>query len=68
MSTLKKIKLNSNNIRYGPEPSIGSEVEQNLTINSKGQVWFTGYNYDRGSDHYPAGRKIRKNIGAEKAN
>ena len=33
-----KIKLISNNICYGPEPSTTDEVEQHLTISSIGDV------------------------------
>lgn len=59
---LKKITLASNNICYGPEPEIGSEVEQRLTVNAKGSVWFSGYTYNRDFGHFPVGRKIQKKI------
>lgn len=62
---LKKITIVSNNICYGPEPPIGAEVEQKLTLNSKGQVWFSGYIYNRDFGHFPLGRKLRKKIPAE---
>ena len=44
------------------EPSPEEEVEQRLTLNSKGQVWFTGYKYNE-----PNGRKMRLRISKEVA-
>lgn len=43
--TLKKIRIVSNNICYGPMPEPDDEVEQHITINSEGRVWFSAYNY-----------------------
>ncbi len=45
---IKKFTLISNNIGFGPEPAYYGEVEQRLTMNSNGQVWFTGYGYGEG--------------------
>ena len=39
--TLKKIRIVSNNICYGPMPDSDDEVEQHLTINDEGRVWFS---------------------------
>ena len=64
---IQKIKIISNNICYGPEPSPTDEVEQNLTISSTGRVWFTGYNYGGGFSNYIAGRKKQLSIGRNKA-
>ena len=64
---LKKITLVSNNICYGPEHEIGSEVEQRLTVNAKGGVWFSAYTYNRDFGHFPVGRKIQKKIPSETA-
>ena len=41
--TLKKIRIVSNNICYGPMPDPDDEVEQHLTINDEGRVWFLGF-------------------------
>ena len=43
--TLKKMRIVSNNICYGPMPDPDDEVEQHLTINDEGRVWFSGYNF-----------------------
>ena len=42
---LRKFHLISNNICYGPMPAPDDEVEQHLTINDKGRVWFSAYNF-----------------------
>ena len=42
---IKKIKIKSNNICYGPAPEPEDEVEQILTIAKTGKVWFYGYKY-----------------------
>ncbi len=44
---IKKIKLISNNLCYGPEPAPTEEIEQHLTINDKGNVWFSARNYEQ---------------------
>lgn len=41
--TLKKVRIVSNNICYGPMPEPDEEIEQHLTINDEGRVWFSGY-------------------------
>jgi len=45
---LKKIKLISNNISYGPCPDFNDEVEQHLTITDTGRVWFSRYIFGAG--------------------
>ena len=37
---IKKIKIKSNNICYGPAPEPEDEIEQILTISNTGKVWF----------------------------
>lgn len=37
----QKVRLVSNNISYGCAPKPIDEIEQRLTINSKGRVWFS---------------------------
>lgn len=39
--TLKKIRIDSNNVCYGPCPLEDEETEQHLTINDQGRVWLT---------------------------
>ena len=40
---LRKFRLISNNISFGPYPGPNDEVEQHLTVNSKGHVWLSRY-------------------------
>lgn len=54
--TLKKIRIVSNNICFGPMPEPNEEVEQRLTINSEGRVWFSGYNFGSGGERYEKAR------------
>lgn len=42
---IQKIRIISNNICYGPEPSQKDEVEQHLTISANGRVVLSRYNY-----------------------
>lgn len=42
---LRKIKLISNSICYGPSPDFDDEVEQRLSISSEGRIALTAYNY-----------------------
>jgi hypothetical protein len=58
----RKITLISNSVGFGPCPEEKAEVEQRLTINDRGQIFVTYYNY--------AGtilRKERFHISVEKA-
>lgn len=43
--TLQKIRIVSNVICYGPCPEPDDEVEQRLTINAEGRVWFSSYTF-----------------------
>ena len=54
--TLKKMRIVSNNICYGPMPEPNEEVEQHLTINNEGRVWFSGYNFGCGRERYEKAR------------
>ena len=54
--TLKKIRIVSNNICYGPMPDPDDEVEQHLTINDEGRVWFSGYNFGHSGEGYEKAR------------
>ena len=37
-------------------PESDEEVEQHLTINNEGRVWFSGYNFGRGGERYEKAR------------
>lgn len=62
-----KITIISNNISFGPCPEPDEEVEQRLTINANGRVWFSGYNFGQGFDQYVRGRRKNFSIGNEAA-
>jgi hypothetical protein len=63
--TLKKVHIVSNNICYGSMPQPDDEVEQHLTINDEGCVWFSGYNFGNAGEPYEKART--KNFKIEKA-
>ena len=46
----QRIHIVSNNICYGSPPKPENEVEQHLTINAEGRVWFSAYNFGEVSD------------------
>lgn len=54
--TIKKMKMISNNICYGPPPESDTEVEQRITVNCEGRVWFTGYNFGNFCEGYEKAR------------
>lgn len=60
---IKKVRIVSNNICYGPEPLPEDEVEQRLTISASGRVWFTAYKYANGFGKYEVCRKQQLAIG-----
>lgn len=62
---IKKVKIVTNNICYGPEPLPDDEVEQHLTISANGTVSFTGYKYGDGRGPYEVFRE--KQFSIEKA-
>ena len=41
----RKVRIVSNCLCYGPRPEPNDEIEQHITINSNGRVWFSAYNY-----------------------
>lgn len=53
---IKRIRIVSNNISYGPCPAPEDEVEQHLTITADGRVFFSAYAYGAG---FGAHTKIR---------
>lgn len=46
----QKFRLVSNNICYGPMPEPDDEVEQRLTLNADGWVWFSAYRFGGDDD------------------
>ena len=62
-----KINIISNNIGFWPCPEPDEEVEQRLTINANGRVWFSGYNFSQGFDQYVRGRTKNFTIRKESA-
>jgi hypothetical protein len=53
---LKKMRLVSNNLCFGPAPDPEDEIEQHLTLFSDGRVFFTGYKFGE----FKAGKYQRK--------
>ncbi|WP_092564133.1 hypothetical protein [Anaeromicropila populeti] len=63
---IRKVRIVSNNICYGPEPLPEDEVEQRLTISVSGRVWFTGYKYANGFSKFEICRRQHFSIGRPK--
>lgn len=58
--TLKKAKLISNSLCYGPCPMPDDEIEQRLTLTDDGRLFFTRYNYGNGEKYIKsAERRIK---------
>ena len=55
--TLKKIRLISDSLSFWHVPKMDEETEQHLTINHKGQVWFSGFCFMK-SDEFKPRKKI----------
>ena len=64
---MKKVQIISNNLCYGPAPRPNTEIEQHLTINEKGQAWFSRYRYGNGEERYPLINKECLRIAKEDA-
>jgi hypothetical protein len=64
---MKKVQIISNNMCYGPAPRSNTEIEQHLTINEKGQIWFSRYRYGNGETRYPLISKECLHIAKEDA-
>ena len=57
----QKVRIISNNVCYGPMPEPDEEIEQHITINAEGRVWFSAYNFGSGfGEHEKARSKIYK--------
>ena len=65
--TIRKIQISSNVIGYGPMPESDTEIEQHLTINDKGQVWFSRYQFGDGFGKYQLMKKDILQIAKEAA-
>ena len=61
----QKIRIVSNGMGYGPCPEPNDIVEQHITINSDGRVWFSAYSFGDGFDKYKKAKT--KNYKIEKA-
>jgi hypothetical protein len=59
---LKKMRIISNSICFGPCPEPEDEVEQHLTLNNKGRVWFSSYAYGGGFGRFKKIRAINFSI------
>ena len=55
--TLKRIRIISENVCYGPAPQPGEEVEQRLTLTDVGGVFFTSYTWQADGDREKAREK-----------
>lgn len=65
---LKKIRIVSNRLGYGPCPEPDEEVEQHITINSEGRVWFSAYVFrQHRNGHYEKSRTQNLKVGKETA-
>lgn len=49
----KKVRIVSNNISFGPTPLPTDEVEQHITINQEGRVWFSAFTFGE-RDSWPS--------------
>ncbi len=60
------MRIVSNRLCYGPMPEPDDEIEQYITINAEGRVWFSAYNFGAGIGQYQKARtksfKIEKVI------
>lgn len=68
----QKVRIISNNVCYGPQPKPEDEIEQHITINTEGRVWFSAYNFSSGFGEHEKARskiyKIKKDIAAKVLN
>lgn len=64
---LQKMKLVSNNICYGPCPEPDDEIEQRLTVNAAGRVWYSTYCFGSEPGKYQLAQKQVYRVDAGKA-
>ena len=65
---VKDVRLISNVIGYGPEPLFNEEVEQHLTISSRGEVCCRRFVYGDDGEDFVIKNEERVNISEEAAN
>lgn len=53
---LRKLRLISYDVGWGLEPEPDDEIEQRITVNAEGRVWFSAYNYGKGHGQHQKGR------------
>lgn len=62
----QKVRIVSNGIGFGPRPEPKDIVEQRITINSNGRVWFSAYAFGDGFGKYEKAQtrnfKIKKDV------
>lgn len=66
--TAQKIRIISNNICYGPPPEPDDEIEQHITINAEGRVWFSAFNFGTGFGGHQKARSQIYKIDSDTAN
>lgn len=64
---LKKIRIVSDNVCFGPRPEPDEEVEQRITINSAGRVWYSSYQFGDGSGQSRKGERRSFSIAKDTA-
>jgi len=64
---VKSIKIISNNECLGSEPKANDEIEQYLTIDADGNVWFKAINYEQFFGNKELCRDVQLNIEPWKA-
>ncbi len=63
---VKKIKINSNCVCYGPRPEENDEIEQHITITDNGRVWISRYAFGDGFGNYKKIEQKQYRVSAEK--
>jgi len=60
--TVRKIRVVSNGLCYGPCPEPEDVVEQHFTLNDKGHLWLSSYHSERGYGQLEKRRSERKSV------
>lgn len=64
---IKRVKINSCNVCYGPSPEEDDEIEQHLTITDDGRVWISRYAFGGGLNKHRKIEQKQFKIGAVQA-
>jgi len=67
IGTPKRMRLISNNWCYGPMPNPEDEIEQHLSVNDKGRVWFSVYAFGELGIRHPKVRSSNYKIEPQEA-